>query len=239
MLDISEVVRRTGLSSRALRFYETRGLVKPVRTDRGRRLYGRAELERINRVVALKRAGLTLGQIQRTMAERRLDLVQMIDEQLGVLEKRKQEIEQARALLIQTIIRLDPGKSIDVEALCSLIRQGVERQTRAADRMPELFEGLDLEGMKRKWADLVRRIEAAMPIDPASAEAHGLRDEVERVFAPFFEWWRARGAEVPPNEAGIPPNLDQLPGWPRFSAKVWQFMFAVGRHRGEGRARGG
>src|SRR5436305_14836653 len=60
LLDIREVVRRTGLTSRALRFYEARGLVVPLRTNSGRRLYGAAALERINQIVALKRAGLTL-----------------------------------------------------------------------------------------------------------------------------------------------------------------------------------
>ena len=64
-LDIREVVRRTGLTSRALRFYEARGLVAPLRTHSGRRLYGAGELERLNQIVALKRAGLTLTQIQR------------------------------------------------------------------------------------------------------------------------------------------------------------------------------
>ena len=32
LLDIADVVRRTGLTSRALRFYEARGLLAPVRT---------------------------------------------------------------------------------------------------------------------------------------------------------------------------------------------------------------
>ena len=61
-LDISEVVRRTGLTSRALRFYEARGLVSPLRTASGRRYYGPAELERVNQILALKRAGLSLAQ---------------------------------------------------------------------------------------------------------------------------------------------------------------------------------
>lgn len=62
-LDIGEVARRTGLTSRALRFYEARGLVTPLRTYGGRRLYGRGELERNQQILALKRAGLTLSQI--------------------------------------------------------------------------------------------------------------------------------------------------------------------------------
>jgi DNA-binding transcriptional MerR regulator len=43
-LTIDEVVRRTGLTSRALRFYEARGLIRPLRTGSGRRLFGPGEL---------------------------------------------------------------------------------------------------------------------------------------------------------------------------------------------------
>jgi len=39
---IDEVVRRTGLTARALRFYEARGLVSPLRTQSGRRWFGPA-----------------------------------------------------------------------------------------------------------------------------------------------------------------------------------------------------
>lgn len=74
LLDIREVVRRTGLTSRALRFYEARGLLAPLRTNSGRRLYGAAALERLNQILALKRAGLTLAQIQRLTARAPIDL---------------------------------------------------------------------------------------------------------------------------------------------------------------------
>ena len=77
-LDIREVVRMTGLTSRALRFYEARGLVAPLRTYGGRRLYGPSELERINQIVALKRAGLTLAQIGALTLGRKLDLAALI-----------------------------------------------------------------------------------------------------------------------------------------------------------------
>ncbi|MHA3840361.1 MerR family transcriptional regulator [Sphingomonas aestuarii] len=43
-IDISEVARRTGLSVRALRFYEQRGIVQPLRGEGGRRVYAPGEL---------------------------------------------------------------------------------------------------------------------------------------------------------------------------------------------------
>ena len=84
-LDIREVCRRTGLTSRALRFYEARGLVAPLRTYNGRRLYGPTELERINAIVALKRAGLTLSQIASLTGRGALDLGQLVDAQLAAI----------------------------------------------------------------------------------------------------------------------------------------------------------
>ena len=56
MLDIAEIARATGLSSRALRFYEARGLIRPLRSEGGRRIFGAGELERLHAIVALKRA---------------------------------------------------------------------------------------------------------------------------------------------------------------------------------------
>ncbi|MFN2506865.1 MAG: MerR family DNA-binding transcriptional regulator, partial [Acidimicrobiales bacterium] len=45
---VSDVGRRTGLSRKALRLYETMGLVEPAeRTDAGYRLYDREGLRRI------------------------------------------------------------------------------------------------------------------------------------------------------------------------------------------------
>jgi len=43
-LPIGGVVRLTGLTERALRFYEERGLIKPLRTQAGRRVYGAEDL---------------------------------------------------------------------------------------------------------------------------------------------------------------------------------------------------
>ncbi|MFN3799161.1 MAG: MerR family transcriptional regulator, partial [Sphingobium yanoikuyae] len=64
ILDIAAVARATGLTSRALRFYEARGLIAPLRTASGRRLFGPAELARLHELLALKRAGLSLAQIK-------------------------------------------------------------------------------------------------------------------------------------------------------------------------------
>jgi len=249
LLDIKEVVRRTGLTSRALRFYEARGLVAPVRTHTGRRLYGAAALERINQIVALKRAGLTLAQIQRLTARRPLDLARLIDAQLEALEARRSEIAEARTLLLSVKSRIDRGEPVDVATFCSLIRQGdavmehenwkkvadryftPEEQARWAERMADVPAGFDQEAYSRQWADLSARIEAALPLDPAGREAQALLDEWQALLAPFT------AVATPEMMAGATNLYSRMDEWqgdqkPPFSMKVWSFIQAAGKARG-------
>ena len=124
LLDIRDVARRTGLTSRALRFYEARGLLKPLRTYSGRRLYGRVELERIQQILALKRAGLSLAQIGKLTAHGNMDLRSIVEAQLKVIEERKAELDEARSLLLSIKSRIDRGEPVDAATFCSLIREG-------------------------------------------------------------------------------------------------------------------
>jgi DNA-binding transcriptional MerR regulator len=251
LLDIREVVRRTGLTSRALRFYEARGLVAPLRTHNGRRLYGAGALERINQIVALKRAGLTLAQIQRLTARGPLDLARLIDAQLEALAARQSEIAEARQLLLSVKSRIDRGEPVDAATFCSLIRQGdsvmehenwkkvadryfsPEEQARWAERMPEASAGFDQEAYSRRWADLGLRIEAALPLDPASAEAQAFLDEWKALLAPFTK------VATPEMMAGATNLYNRMEEWqgdhkPPFSMKVWQFIQAAGKARQAG-----
>src|SRR5678815_1985745 len=136
-LDIAKVARLTGLTSRALRFYEARGLVTPLRTASGRRHYGPAELERLHQILAMKRAGLTLAQIQRLPGGRQLDLRSLLEAQIGTLAEREHAIASARALLEDILSRIDRSEPIDVATFCSLIRHGETTMTQ--DKVNELM----------------------------------------------------------------------------------------------------
>ena len=59
----SEAARRLGVSNKALRIYEQRGLVIPGRTAAGYRAYGPRQMARAAEVVALRALGLSLGQV--------------------------------------------------------------------------------------------------------------------------------------------------------------------------------
>jgi DNA-binding transcriptional MerR regulator len=66
-LNASEAATRLGVSAKALRLYEQRGLIAPVRTAAGWRAYGPGEMARAAEVVALRQLGLSLSQVARVL----------------------------------------------------------------------------------------------------------------------------------------------------------------------------
>jgi DNA-binding transcriptional MerR regulator len=66
-LSPSEAAKRLGVSAKALRLYEQRGLLFPVRTEAGWRTYGSAEMAQAAEIVALRTLGLSLVQVARVL----------------------------------------------------------------------------------------------------------------------------------------------------------------------------
>jgi DNA-binding transcriptional MerR regulator len=252
-LDIAEVARLTGLTSRALRFYEARGLVMPLRTASGRRHYGPAELERLHQILAMKRAGLTLAQIQRLTAGRQLDLRSLLEAQIGTLVEREHAIASARALLEDILSRIDRSEPIDVATFCSLIRHGETmmsqdqvnelmaqymsaEQKQAFDRsVAALPADFDNDAHNAKWANLSDRIKAALPMDPASPQAQAFLDEWNEMIRPFL------AVASPEMLEGVKTFHDNIEVWDGavdspFDAEVYRFHQAA--HEARERLRG-
>ena len=248
LLDIAEVVRRTGLTSRALRFYEARGLLRPLRAYSGRRAYGPAELERINAIVALKRAGFSLSAIGGMLGDARADLGRLVKAQLAELDARASELGEMRSLLHSIQSRIDRREPIDVATLCSLIRKGnvMERQEQdkwkaISDRYmsdaekadfeasyPQMAADFNREDYAAKWKELGSRIEAALPLDPASEQARSLLDEWKVLLEPFTR------VATPAMQAASTRMYENMGEWegqadPGFSHRVFQFIQAVSR----------
>ncbi len=73
-LNASQAALRLGVSAKALRLYEARGLVTPLRTAAGWRAYGPAEMARAGEIAALRTLGLSLAQTARVLGGDAADL---------------------------------------------------------------------------------------------------------------------------------------------------------------------
>src|SRR6478609_7894448 len=110
MLTITEVSRRSGVASSALRFYEDQGLIASERAGSGHRRYPRSALRRIAFIVFAQRVGLTLDEIGAELAKLPLDRVPTRRDWAGLssawtkrIDLRIAELQRLRAGLAECI----------------------------------------------------------------------------------------------------------------------------------------
>jgi len=110
IMTITEVAKRSGVASSALRFYESLGLIASERTGSGHRRYPRAVLRRIAFVVFAQKIGLSLeeiaAQLERLPHNRvpeRADWAKLSAGWTKRVDERIAELERLKAGLTQCI----------------------------------------------------------------------------------------------------------------------------------------
>lgn len=94
-LNPSEAARRLGVSAKALRLYEQRGLLAPARNAAGWRSYGPDQMARGTDIVALRTLGLSLAQVARVLNGDVDGLAPALAAHQALLEGRMRELEVA------------------------------------------------------------------------------------------------------------------------------------------------
>jgi DNA-binding transcriptional MerR regulator len=148
-LNAAECARRTGLTVRALRVYEGAGLLKPARSAKGWRVYGPAEIERLNIVVALRGFGLTLKQIRKAFGASPPALAAVLDMQVKTWAARRLAADRAIAQLQAACARLRTHANLSVEELCELMRSTEMNNMHAVIR--ELINQHITPEQEREW----------------------------------------------------------------------------------------
>lgn len=69
LLPIGDLARRTGLSVSAIRFYESKGLVAPVRSAGNQRRFLRSDIRRLSFILIAQQLGLVLSEIEAELAQ--------------------------------------------------------------------------------------------------------------------------------------------------------------------------
>jgi DNA-binding transcriptional MerR regulator len=131
-LSPAETAKRFGISIKALRLYEQRGLLTPLRTSNGStgsawRVYGQDEIARLHRILALKSIGLPLSQIGRLLAS-----IEVLDPILALqeksLERDGERVAKALNLIRMARAKLASGKALSIDDLANLTKETVMTQ---------------------------------------------------------------------------------------------------------------
>ncbi|TFW14953.1 MerR family transcriptional regulator [Duganella callida] len=96
VLKIGELAAHSGLTVRALHHYDSIGLLTPsARADSGYRLYNRDDVERLHKIQALRKFGMSLADIATFLASPDAPFAGVVSQQIAALD---QQIAQASAL---------------------------------------------------------------------------------------------------------------------------------------------
>lgn len=121
-LSPSAAAGRLGISTKALRLYEQRGMVVPDRTPAGWRAYGPDEMARAAEIVALRRLGLSLVQIERLLKGEPNSLAALLAAHQASLEGRINELAGLVAKLRDLRADLDLGQHPTAGEMARLLK---------------------------------------------------------------------------------------------------------------------
>jgi DNA-binding transcriptional MerR regulator len=247
-LDIAEITRLTGLTSRALRFYEARGLIRPLRGRSGRRSYAVPDLDRIHQIILLKSAGLSLADIEALMARGSADFGALIDARIAVVAEQKSRLDTLHALLLEVKNRVSRDEPVNLLTFCALIRDGQTAlvatdeawqslskayltEAAVAERdalMPSMAATFQRADLDQAWQSLGARIAAALPLGLDDPAALAFVREWMALLAPFS------AVATPAIWQGTLAMFDDVDMWrgengvdPGFDGTVWRFIYGA------------
>ncbi|MFW2513285.1 MerR family transcriptional regulator [Demequina sp. SO4-13] len=194
-LDIAQVARLTGVTSRTLRHYDRIGLLTPAWTGAdGRRHYARPELLRLQHILVLRELGTSLERIGRIVdAEDPTETVAQLRGHLAGLTAERDRYTRLAATVARTIESLEKGKTMTTDQLFDGFdhtRYEPEARQRwgdgAVDRSHAKWEGLGEEGKRQHMQsdrEIVEALGAAVRVGLAPDSP-----EVQEVVARHHAW---------------------------------------------------
>jgi len=185
---VGELARRTGLSVRALHYYDEIGLLSPSRrTDSGHRLYAADDVVRLQRIKSLQQLGFTLREVRDCLDGPDFPLGRVIELHLSQLKERIELQERLCGLLERVAARLRSGEEVSSGEFIDTVMEVIgmsERLNRyytpqqleyLEERRREVGEERTREA-EAEWAELIEQVRAEMQAgtDPSSTRVQAL-----------------------------------------------------------------
>jgi len=228
---ITEFARDAGVTVRALHLYDRLGLLKPAAlTESGYRLYGEAELARLEQILALRFVGFTLEQIKELLGGSTPPLATALRMQREVIVRRKRRLDSALVAIDEAERAVAGGETADLWATLRNVIEVFEMQNdwewtkkyysgEALERVEERQRTTPasiVEQGQRDWTALIANVEQAVGrgVDPSSDEAQALAQR-----------WRALIAQFTGGDAQIARGLNRMwsdsTHWPADFKRPW------------------
>lgn len=188
MMTVRAVSRLTGVSIRALQYYDEIGLLPPAQhTEAGYRLYDDAALERLQQILLFRELEFPLKEIKRILESPAFDRNQALEQQIELLTLKREHIDDL--IRMARTVKLTGGITMDFEAFDKKkLEEYAERARKTWGATPEYKEfeqkngGKTLAEMKQTGDGLMALLAefgAMKDGDPAAPEAQAQARRVQ------------------------------------------------------------
>ncbi|MCP8970002.1 MerR family transcriptional regulator [Ectobacillus ponti] len=110
---VQKLGKLAGVSARTLRYYDEIGLLKPARvSSNGYRIYGQAEVDRLQHILFYRELGLGLETIQRLMTAPDFDSTGALKEHREQLLAKRKQLDMLLANVERTIAAAEGGEAM-------------------------------------------------------------------------------------------------------------------------------
>lgn len=200
--DVSEI---TGVSIRALRYYDEIGLLKPTEvTDAGYRLYDSKALERLQEIMFFKELEIPLEDIKKIMDSPNYDREQALLTQKKLLEQKRNRLNGIIELIsdvmkgvnnmsFEAFANEDIQKILDHTLEC-MSKESIDRQVKKYGSMEKYREHLSsgftneqaVADLLRWYGSKEKAIEAVMQATGDTEEIKQEQDENTKIYNQFM-----------------------------------------------------
>ena len=188
MMTVRAVSRLTGVSIRALQYYDEIGLLPPAQhTEAGYRQYDDAALERLQQILLFRELEFPLKEIKRILESPAFDRNQALEQQIELLTLKREHIDDL--IRMARTVKLTGGITMDFEAFDKKkLEEYAERARKTWGATPEYKEfeqkngGKTLAEMKQTGDGLMALLAefgAMKDGDPAAPEAQAQARRVQ------------------------------------------------------------
>ena len=187
MMTVNEVSKLTGVSIRTLQYYDKIGLLKPAEyTESGYRLYDDAALEKLQQILLFRELEFPLKDIKDIITRSDFDKTKALDQQIGLLELKKEHIENlivmCKGLKLRGVRHLDftafDSSKLDEYAKRAKEQWGKTPEYKEFEEKNKNRSKSDEEHMMADFTKIFEEFGTMKDKDPATAE---VQDQVKKL----------------------------------------------------------
>lgn len=176
MMTVNEVSKLTGVSIRALQYYDTIGLLRPIEyTESGYRLYDDTSLERLQQILLFKELEFPLKEIKEIIEAPNFDKSKALEQQIELLTMKKEHLENlinfARGIKWLGVKKMDfsvfDTKKIDEYSKRAKEQWGKTPQYKEFKEKAKNWTDEDEQGMLNDFMQIFAEFGRMKELDPA------------------------------------------------------------------------